>query len=56
MRRDDLPMHNIPIRTELGRQIRRGFLPASGQSFISFDYSGFELKMAAIYAEELKKR
>src|SRR5699024_9707898 len=41
---------NIPIRSELGRKIRRGFVPEKGNVFINADYSQFELRLAAVLA------
>lgn len=39
---------NIPIRTELGREIRHAFVPEqSGQSILSADYSQVELRLMA---------
>ena len=43
-------LQNIPIRTELGRKIRRAFVPADGHVFVSADYSQFELRLAAVLA------
>ncbi len=40
-------MQNIPIRTELGLEIRRAFVTAPGHVFLSFDYSQIELRLAA---------
>ncbi|MBF1042112.1 MAG: DNA polymerase I [Candidatus Nanosynbacter sp.] len=45
-------LQNIPIRTELGRQIRDAFVPASGNVFVNADYSQFELRLAAVMAGE----
>lgn len=40
-------LQNIPVRTELGKKIRTGFVPRKGNVFISADYSQFELRLAA---------
>lgn len=45
-------LQNIPIRSELGRKIRRGFVPEAGHVFINADYSQFELRLAAILAQD----
>lgn len=45
-------LQNIPIRTELGRQIRDAFVPAPGNVFVNADYSQFELRLAAVIAGE----
>ena len=46
----DPNLQNIPVRTELGRKIREAFVPASGNVFVSADYSQFELRLAAVLA------
>jgi DNA polymerase I len=43
----DPNLQNIPIRRELGRDIRRGFVPAPGHVFLAADYSQIELRLLA---------
>ncbi len=50
----DPNLQNIPIRTELGRQIRDAFVPEEGNVFVSADYSQFELRLAAVLANDKK--
>jgi DNA polymerase-1 len=43
----DPNLQNIPIRRELGRDIRRGFVPQRGWQFLGADYSQIELRLLA---------
>lgn len=45
-------VHQIPIRTELGRKIRQAFEPEPGMVFISADYGQLELRILAHCAQE----
>jgi DNA polymerase-1 len=43
----DPNLQNIPIRRELGRDIRRGFVPRKGWQLLAADYSQIELRLLA---------
>ena len=45
-------LHNIPIRTEEGRQFRRAFLPEEGWRLLIADYNQIELRVIAHLAED----
>ncbi len=40
-------MQNIPIKTDIGREIRRAFVAGDGYRLLSLDYSQLELRVAA---------
>ena len=45
-------LHNIPVRTELGRSFRKAFVPAAGQTFLVADYNQIELRCIAHLARD----
>jgi len=46
----DPNLQNIPIRTELGREIRKGFVAEDGHLFFGADYSQIELRVLAHFS------
>lgn len=50
----DPNLQNIPIRTPLGREIRKAFVAAPGMTLLSADYSQIELRVVASLAEDAK--
>ena len=45
-------LQNIPIRTELGRQIRRAFVSSRAHTLLAVDYSQIELRVVAHVAND----
>ena len=43
----DPNLQNIPMKTDLGRQIRKAFVPCDGYTFTDADYSQIELRILA---------
>jgi DNA polymerase-1 len=47
-------LQNIPVRTELGQEFRKSFVPEKGFQLASFDYSQIELRIIAHMAHDEK--
>jgi DNA polymerase I-like protein with 3'-5' exonuclease and polymerase domains len=55
MSREKLPLQNIPIRSELGRQIRAGFLNVRRDRIVEkIDFRTIELRMALRACKDAK--
>ena len=47
-------IQNIPMRSDLGKNIRRAFIAEKGFKIVSFDYSQIELRIAAFLSQDEK--
>ena len=45
-------LQNIPVRTQLGRELRRAFVPSDGFVFVDADYSQIELRVLAHLSQD----
>lgn len=45
-------LQNIPVRDEMGRDIRKAFIPSDGNIYFSADYSQIELRLVADFARD----
>jgi DNA polymerase-1 len=45
-------LQNIPVRSELGRKVRKGFIADKGNVLLAFDYSQVELRLLAHFSED----
>ncbi len=45
-------LQNLPIKSELGKNIRNGFVAAKGHKLLALDYSQIELRVVAILSKD----
>lgn len=45
-------LQNIPVKSELGKNIRYAFVACQGHTLMSFDYSQIELRVAALLSQD----
>ncbi len=50
----DPNLQNLPIKTELGKKIRNGFVAGKGNKLLAFDYSQIELRVVAMLSGDKK--
>lgn len=49
---DNPNLQNIPVRTENGRKLRKGFISSPGRVLLSADYSQVELRLLAHFSQD----